>query len=571
MGEVVAVEMENQPELEETASTDDELLTSSIEEAEEAAEWLVDVGLGDVLDGLMENGRQLAMDKLWSSLTQNQGFNRNQVETVKRRVETVRSSLKPARHQRRDCRDIFRDADQHSDGSSSSRSSSVTPECPELLQSQLSKTSLDNLANAGNWAPTPAPTHQTEAITRDQRRQLDPSSLPQLSVVQPTVLTVADFIEVRKARRRNLKVIKEQLPTINVIIKPKRSYLFGTHSRDHVAGHERELAVEIVKYKAKETLPVSTSIDRPFFYFNHYSDGDPMSPKVKSWSYEELDAVQHKKIRQLSLLEMTVLMDQHGLDPGRKRRNRRKIKGRLKSEGALYGLTLNQLVAKDRSIQPAIKTPFVMDTLIDLLTRNHLDEGGLLRVPGSQQKMAALQKWMETRWKNGLVDTKDVVALRAALQEDVSAHDLAGLLKHFLRQLPESLFTASLVDSFAQVADIGVLEDQLKVLSLLVLQLPETNYHTLRLLLRFLKDVVDHQSTNKMTATNVATVMGPNLFPLPPLDAKANRKNSAKTLSQGVAYTAKANRVLELLLIHQDPVFVIPSAMQHHLLMMEFS
>lgn len=31
MGEVVAVEMENQPELEETASTDDELLTSSIE------------------------------------------------------------------------------------------------------------------------------------------------------------------------------------------------------------------------------------------------------------------------------------------------------------------------------------------------------------------------------------------------------------------------------------------------------------------------------------------------------------------------------------------------------------
>lgn len=66
--------------------------------------------------------------------------------------------------------------------------------------------------------------------------------------------------------------------------------------------------------------------------------------------------------------------------------------------------------------------------------------------------MAALQKWMETRWKNGLVDTKDVVALRAALQEDVSAHDLAGLLKHFLRQLPESLFTASLVDSFAQVA-----------------------------------------------------------------------------------------------------------------------
>ena len=59
---------------------------------------------------------------------------------------------------------------------------------------------------------------------------------------------------------------------------------------------------------------------------------------------------------------------------------------------------------------------------------------------------------MDSRWKIGLVDTKDVAALRAALLDEVSCHDLAGLLKHFLRQLPESLFTVALVDLFAQVA-----------------------------------------------------------------------------------------------------------------------
>ena len=83
------------------------------------------------------------------------------------------------------------------------------------------------------------------------------------------------------------------------------------------------------------------------------------------------------------------------------------------------------------------------------------------------------------------------------------------------------------------ISDIGVGEEQLKALSLLVLQLPETNYHTLRLLLGFLKEVVHHQSANRMTAANVATVMGPSLFPLPASVAKANRKHAAKSLTQG--------------------------------------
>jgi len=577
MEEVAVVKMNRtEQDLDETASTDDELLSSSIEEAEEAAEWLVDVGLGDILDGLMESSRQVGgSDKLWSSLTDHsQRFSRHQIETVKRRVETVRASLKPARHQRPDCRNIFRDADQNSDGSSGSRSSSATPECPDLLDSRLSKTSLENLSHATLWTTSASSDNRIENMgSRNQLDQILPQSLSKISALPSDMPPTGHSIEMRRARRRNLKYLKEQFPANNVVIKPKRSNLFGMHSRDHVAGHERELGVEIVKYKSTETLSASTGIDRLSFYFSHFSQLNQVQPptKVRNRRYEELDAAQRKKMRQLSLLELTVLFDQHRLDAGRKRRIPRKVKVHHNSDGALYGVQLSQLVDKDRRIKAATKTPFVMDTLIDLLTRDHLDEGGLLRIPGSQQKMASLQKLMDSRWKIGLVDTKDVAALRAALLDEVSCHDLAGLLKHFLRQLPESLFTVALVDLFAQVADIGGIEEQLRALSLLVLQLPEANYHTLRSLLRFLKDVVEHQSTNRMTASNVATVMGPNLFPLPPVAAKTNSKTAAKTLTQGVAYTAKANRVLELLLIHQEHIFVIPAPMQQHLLHMEFS
>ena len=72
-------------------------------------------------------------------------------------------------------------------------------------------------------------------------------------------------------------------------------------------------------------------------------------------------------------------------------------------------------------------------------------------MPGSQQKMGALQKWIESQWKSNVSDAEDLVAVTAVL-EQVSSHDLAGLLKHFLRQLPESLFTVDLVNLFAQVA-----------------------------------------------------------------------------------------------------------------------
>ena len=119
-----------------------------------------------------------------------------------------------------------------------------------------------------------------------------------------------------------------------------------------------------------------------------------------------------------------------------------------------------------------------------------------------------------------------------------------------------------------------------------MLQLPEANYHTLHLLLHFLSDVVAHQSTNLMSAVNVATMLGPNLFPLQL--AKRKRKNAIDTLSDGVflsiqfifnshflqfeltlqvAYTAKANAVTQLLLTHRERIFVIPKEVMTQLLM----
>lgn len=552
MEQVVTVEMWSQEQDEaETTSSDDERLSSTIEEAEEAATWLIDVGLGDIVDSLLDTNSAIINEKLWSSMSHREGFSRSQMDTVKRRVETVRTNVKGRRHQRPDCRDIFRSPQQtQSDESNSSRSRSATPECPELLDSERLKTSMENLLNPVDWMdkapPIPSVVVKADYLSNDR--------------------SLSTQIARRKARRAKLTV--DHLPTKNVVAKDRRSNFFGLTSRDHVAGHERELGVEIVKYKSTGTLSPSTGLHHRSNYFSNSSaispvPSRPSNKKVGVSCYDDLNEAQRKKSRQLALLELTVLMDAQGLET--RKRNIRKVKQpRMKSDAAVYGIPLEKLVEKDRLINAATKTPVIVHTLIDVLRCRHLDEEGLLRVPGSQQKMGALQKWIESRWKSNVSDAEDLVAVTAVL-EQVSSHDLAGLLKHFLRQLPESLFTVDLVNLFAQVADIAAVELQLKALSLLVLQLPEANYHTLHLLLHFLSDVVAHQSTNLMSAVNVATMLGPNLFPLQL--AKRKRKNAIDTLSDGVAYTAKANAVTQLLLIHRERIFVIPKEVMTQLLM----
>lgn len=83
-------------------------------DAEEAATWLMDVGLEKIVDILMESNQQLTEASLAATVLE-EGFTINQLKTVKQRVNTIRFTQKGRKnrlgtgHQRPDCRDIFRD------------------------------------------------------------------------------------------------------------------------------------------------------------------------------------------------------------------------------------------------------------------------------------------------------------------------------------------------------------------------------------------------------------------------------------------------------------------------------
>lgn len=83
---------------------------------------------------------------------------------------------------------LCRWTEKNSDGSSGSRSSSATPECPDLLDSRLSKTSLENLSHATLWTTSASSDNRIENMgSRNQLDQILPQSLSKISALPSDV------------------------------------------------------------------------------------------------------------------------------------------------------------------------------------------------------------------------------------------------------------------------------------------------------------------------------------------------------------------------------------------------
>ena len=145
--------------------------------------------------------------------------------------------------------------------------------------------------------------------------------------------------------------------------------------------------------------------------------------------------------------------------------------------------------------------PPVLTQCLDWLTRYGLQTEGLLRISGDLQNVLTFKNMFDR-------------GLQVALPS--VAHDVAGILKLWLRELPEPLLTFALYSRFIELTDGDV--DGLRALLDLV---PAINMRVLRRLMQFLVLVLQNESVNKMGAKNVAIVVGPTLLRCPVADNSA--------------------------------------------------
>ncbi|KAM4714369.1 rho GTPase-activating protein 36 isoform 2-T3 [Anableps anableps] len=162
------------------------------------------------------------------------------------------------------------------------------------------------------------------------------------------------------------------------------------------------------------------------------------------------------------------------------------------------------------SLNPIYRqVPRVVERCCSHIEAYGLQTVGIFRVGSSKKRVRQLREDFD-------------MGVDIQLDEEQSVHDVAALLKEFLRDMPDPLLPQELYPAFLH-ANLLRGADQLQYLQHLLYLLPPCNCDTLLRLLSMLQTVQSYaQDTigtndeeipgNKMTAANLAVIFGPNLL-----------------------------------------------------------
>lgn len=142
---------------------------------------------------------------------------------------------------------------------------------------------------------------------------------------------------------------------------------------------------------------------------------------------------------------------------------------------------------------------FPIEACVTMLLECGMQEEGLFRVAPSASKLKKLKAALDCC----VVDVQEYSA---------DPHAIAGALKSYLRELPEPLMTFELYDEWIQASNIQEQDKKLQALWNACEKLPKANHSNIRYLIKFLSKLSEYQDVNKMTPSNMAIVLGPNLL-----------------------------------------------------------
>ena len=164
----------------------------------------------------------------------------------------------------------------------------------------------------------------------------------------------------------------------------------------------------------------------------------------------------------------------------------------------VFGFNLKQTLAEEENTIPLI----VRKCIEEIETRG-MDTEGIYRISANARKKRLLRAQFE---ENSLgTDVSEAAGVDCAC--------LSGILKDYLRELPDPLISQDVFKSICKVAaksskkpaDENVISHSLR-------SLPQTNRVTLIYIINHLLRVADHCAVNKMGVNNLAVIFGPTLI-----------------------------------------------------------
>uniref|UniRef100_A0A673M8J4 Myosin IXB n=1 Tax=Sinocyclocheilus rhinocerous TaxID=307959 RepID=A0A673M8J4_9TELE len=159
--------------------------------------------------------------------------------------------------------------------------------------------------------------------------------------------------------------------------------------------------------------------------------------------------------------------------------------------------------------------PIVLEIMLEHVEMNGLYTEGIYRKSGSANRMKELHQLLEA----------ENVCL-----EDYPIHAVTGLVKQWLRELPEPLMTFTHYNDFLRAIELPEKQEQLQAIYKVLEQLPTANFNTLERLVFHLVRVAKEEKSNRMTPNSLAIVFAPCILRCPDsADPLMSMKDVART------------------------------------------
>ncbi|XP_061883744.1 si:zfos-588f8.1 isoform X7 [Entelurus aequoreus] len=186
-------------------------------------------------------------------------------------------------------------------------------------------------------------------------------------------------------------------------------------------------------------------------------------------------------------------------------------KSEEESGGQHFGVRVSHLVSEKNPV------PMVLEMMLEHVEMQGLYTEGIYRKSGSANRMKELHQRLE--------NDPHLVCL-----EDYPIHTVTGLVKQWLRELPDPLMTFIHYNDFLHAVELPDKQEQLYAIYKLLEELPTANFNTLERLIFHLVRVCKEEAHNRMSPNSLAIVFAPCVLRCPDgADPLLSMKDVAKT------------------------------------------
>ncbi|NXJ07892.1 MYO9B protein, partial [Odontophorus gujanensis] len=176
-----------------------------------------------------------------------------------------------------------------------------------------------------------------------------------------------------------------------------------------------------------------------------------------------------------------------------------------------FGVCVSSLTSERNSV------PIVMEKLLEHVEMHGLYTEGIYRKSGSANRMKELKQLLQA----------DPTSVKL---ENYPIHTITGILKQWLRELPDPLMPSAQYNDFLRAVELPEKQEQLCAIYSVLEQLPQANHDTLERLIFHLVKVALIEDINRMSPNALAIVFAPCLLRCPDTsDPLTSMKDVSKT------------------------------------------